>query len=56
MEDFSWIDNIFLEEEEEGLTENNPTDQVFTENVIDVDNTTITETRKEEIEDVPPPM
>lgn len=40
-EDFSWIDDIFPEEEEdeeeEGLTKDNPTDRISTENIIDIE-------------------
>lgn len=58
-EDFSWIDNKFPDEEdkdEEGKeqTEDNPTDWVSADNVIDVENTKVIETQEKESENDPP--
>lgn len=57
IENFAWIDDNFLEEEEdeqeEEQTEDNTTDQVSTENTIDIENINVIEAREEETEDVP---
>lgn len=49
--DFSWIDDIFPDEEEEGETEegerqveDNPIDRVSLDNVIDIKNINVIET------------
>lgn len=46
-EEFAWIDDIFLEEEEdeheEEQIEDNPADWISAENVIDIENENITD-------------
>lgn len=58
-EDFSWIDDIFPEEEEdeqkEGDIEDNPLNRVSYENVIDIDEN-LTEAQQEVTKDIPPVM
>lgn len=55
-EDFSWIDDIFPDEEGEGeeQAEENPTNWVFIDAVIDIENTNVIQTREAKPEDVPP--
>lgn len=58
-ENFAWIDDIFLEEEGEDEQEEERTegiDWVSIENVMDVENVNVIETRKGETKDVPPRM
>lgn len=59
IEDFSWIDDIFPEEEEdeqkEGDIEDNPLNRVSYENVIDIDEN-LTEAQQEVTKDIPPVM
>lgn len=59
-EDFTYIDDIFPEQEghedeqeEERQSKDNPIDQVSIDNVVDVENTDVMETREEESEDPP---
>lgn len=52
IEDFTWIDEIFPEEEEDDewegeQPEDNPTNQVSVKNLIDVENTNVLKTQKE---------
>lgn len=39
VEEFSWIDDILLDEEGKEQTKDNPTDRVSTDNVINIENT-----------------
>lgn len=56
---FTWIDDIFLEEgdegeqEEEGQAKENPTSRVSVDNVIDIENNDVVETREKGFEDLP---
>lgn len=52
--DFSWINDILLLEEERESAEDVPSDWVCSNNVIDVENIDVMETRLDEPEDPTP--